>query len=124
MCDEAPLHSGDHSLRELELRRRFIAGDHDLFALIEQRFKGVAKFLFKVESILQELNIIDEEQIEIAIVALHLIDRFIAQVIDNFIDECFGCDRMDAQFLMVFADIMADAVEQVGFSQPYAAMNE
>ena len=124
MGDEAPFHPSDHPLEELELAGGLIASNQDLFALIVQRLKGVAELFFKVESVLQKLDIVDEEDVEVAVKSFHLVDRFIAEMIDDVVDERFGGNRLNAHLLMVFADVMADAVEEMCFPQADAAVDE
>ncbi len=65
-----------------------------LFWLISA-FKGVAKFLFEIEAVLQELDIVDEENVEGAVKSFHPVDRFVSQMIDDVVDERFGCDALD-----------------------------
>ena len=64
MSDEAPFHTTDESFGELELGGRFIGGDDDLFVLVDQTFKGIAELIFKIESILEELDIVNEQEIK------------------------------------------------------------
>ena len=40
MGNEAPLHAGDEALGEFELGRRLVAGDDDLFVLVDEALKG------------------------------------------------------------------------------------
>ena len=81
--------------------RWLIAGDDDLLILVDESFKGVAELFFKIEAILQELDIVDEEDVDIgAIEALHPVDGFVAQIIDEFIDKRFRRDALHAQFLV------------------------
>lgn len=45
-------------------------------------------------------------------------------MVDDIVDEALGRDGHDAQFLVVFANIVADAVEQVSFAEADSAMDE
>lgn len=72
--DKAPFEAGDHPFRKLELSRRFIACDYDLLILVEKRFKCIAKLLFEIESILEELDIVHEENVEGAVIPFHFVD--------------------------------------------------
>ncbi len=116
MCDKAPFHPRDHALGEFELPGGFVACDDDLFALVDQAFKCVAEFFFEIQSALQELDIVDEQDIERAIKSLHPIHRLVAQIVDEVVDEPFCRDAMDAQFFVMLADIVSDRMQQMCFS--------
>ena len=51
--------------------RWFVACDDDLLILIDERLERIAEFLFEIEPALQELDIIDEQDIERPVEALH-----------------------------------------------------
>jgi hypothetical protein len=41
----------------------------------------------------------------------HLVHRLVAQVVDQLVDKLFGADALDAQFFVMFFDVMANGME-------------
>ena len=95
MGDKAPLHPGDHPLGEFELRRRLVARDDNLFVLLNEALKRIAKLFFEVEPGLEKLNIIDQKNIQRAVKPFHFIHRFFLEIVNDIVDESFGGDAMD-----------------------------
>ena len=50
-----------------DLRSRAIAREHDLFMSVEERIEGVEKFFLRTLLAAEELNVVDQEQIGLAI---------------------------------------------------------
>ena len=92
--------------------------------MVEESLKCVGELFFKVEAVLEELNIVHEEDVERAVELFHLVDRFAPQRIDDIVDEGLCGDDLHSLFFVVLLNIVANAVEEVRLSQSYTAMGE
>jgi hypothetical protein len=74
---------------------------------------------------LEELNIVDEKNINRGTVeSFEFIDRLVPQTVDDFVDERFGGDALNAKMFVVLSDVVANAMEQVGLSKTDPAVQE
>src|SRR5437867_3942223 len=92
---------------------------------IEQRVEGMEKFLLGALLAAEKLDVINQEQISLAVTFPELHEIAVLNGVDEFIDEQLaGKVNHFRVFLPPAADMLADRLHQMGFAQPDAAINE
>ena len=68
VADQAPLEPGPQPLLEPgQLLRRQVGGDDDLLVRVVQRVEGVEELLLRLHLAGQELDVVDEEHVDVAV---------------------------------------------------------
>ena len=66
--DEAPLEAAAHAVLEAgEVLRRHVARDHDLLVVVVQGVEGVEERLLRLRLALQELDVVDQQDVDVAV---------------------------------------------------------
>ena len=69
--DQAPLEARPHPVFEAgEVLRRDVAGDDDLLVVVVQRIEGVEERLLRAVLALQELDVVDQQDVDLAVARL------------------------------------------------------
>jgi len=115
----APLEAGDQALLESgNLARGPITAEHDLFSGLVQRVEGVEELLLDPFLPGQELDVVHQKGIHLAIPTAELGQVVVLEGVDELVGEAFaaGVDDLVAAFLL--EDLVADGVEEVGLAEP------
>ena len=122
---EPPLEARAEPLLErCDLPRRAIGGDDDLRAALVQRVERVEELLLDPLLAFEELDVVDEEHVEVAVPALEALDSLVPQRVDEVVHERLARHVAHRQPARVLADVVADRLEQVSLPEPGAAVDE
>ena len=108
----------------LDLARRAVGGNHDLFVLINQGVEGVEEFFLRRILAGDELHIIHHQHVDRAEQFLEIHDLLVAQGLHEAIHELLGGQIQHAQMRLARLKFMRNRVHQVGFAQTDAAVKE
>ncbi len=101
-----------------------IAGHDDLFAGFVEGIEGMEELFMDAFFAGEELNVVDEQDIGLAVSATEFGELVILDGVDVVVGEAFGGDVGDAGSFSLADDLEADGVEQVGFTEADAAIDE
>ncbi len=80
VCDQTPLEPGpEPGLERGDIARRPVGGDHDLPAGLVERVEGVEELLLDPLLALEELDVVDQEDVVVAVPVLEALDPLVAQ---------------------------------------------
>ena len=69
--EQAPLEAGAHPVFQRgQLPRRAVRADHDLLVRVVQRVEGVEELLLRALAVLQELDVVDQQDVDVAVAPL------------------------------------------------------
>jgi hypothetical protein len=123
--DEAPLEAVAQSvLQRLQPLRRAVGGQDDLLVGVVEGVEGVEELLLGLGLPLQELDVVDEEHVDVAVAALEAVLPVVADRVDELVGELLARDVAHLGSVVERADVVADGVEQVGLAQPGVAVDE
>ena len=123
--EQAPLEPAAHPLLEpAEQLGRQVAGDDDLLVGVVQRVEGVEELLLRLHLALQELDVVDEQDVDVAVAALEVRRLVVADAVDEVVGELLGVHVAHPHVRVEVARVVADRVEQVGLAQPGLAVDE
>ena len=105
-----------------DLTRRPVRAKDDLFLRAVQSIKGMEKFFLRAFFLGNKLNIIDEQNINIAVFISKFLVFIAADGIDQFIGESFTGDLEHFCFRIFIQDIMGNRMHQMGFAQTYISI--
>ena len=93
---EAPAEAGDEAILDSgHLLREAVAGDHDLLVRLEERVERVEELLLRARLADEELHVVDEEEVERAVVALERVEALVLVGAHDVGDELLGVDVAD-----------------------------
>src|SRR5690349_1194272 len=96
VCDQPPLESRAQTLLDLgNVLRRRVARHDDLFARLVERVEGVEELLLRPLLAGDELDVVDQEQIDVAIARAELRRAVVANCVDELVREALGRDVDD-----------------------------
>src|SRR5207244_4157503 len=122
---ESPAESRDEPLLDSgHLLGKAIARDRHLLVRLEKRIEGVEELLLGAGLADEELDVVDEEQIERAVIALERIEALVLVSADYVGNELLGMDIPDLGFRVALEDIGPDRLQQVRLSQSGPAIYE
>ena len=75
-------------------------------------------------SLLEELNVVDQQDVDFAVSALKRRVRLVADGIDELVEERLAGDVADVVVLIVVVDVVPDGVEQVGLAEADRSVDE
>src|SRR5690606_5352196 len=111
--DEAPLEPGPQAVLEaVELLRRDVRGDDDLLVRVVQGVERVEVLLHRLFLALQELDVVDEEDVDLAVAALERASTTFTDRVDEVVRELFGVDVPHAHAGVEALRVVTDRVEQ------------
>ena len=101
-----------------------VGGDHDLAAFAVEVVERVEELLLELLGALEELDVVDQEHVEVAVAPLEPRHGLGADRVDELVHERLGGHVTDPLVAEDRAHVVADGVEQVGFSQPGGPVDE
>ena len=123
--DQAPLEPGAQPVLEGgQLLGRPVRGDDDLLVRVVQRVEGVEELLLDAFLALDELDVVDEQHVDVAVAALERRLAVVAQRVDEVVGEFLGGDVLDAHAGEQPLGVVACGVQQVGLAEPGLAPDE
>ena len=123
--DEAPLEPGAEAVLEAGDRlRRAVGRDDDLATLAVELVERVEELLLELLGALEELDVVDEQHVEVAVAPLEAGHRLGADGVDELVHERLGGHVADPLVAEHGADVVADGVEEVGLAQAGRAVDE
>ena len=123
--EQAPLEPGAHALLEAgQLLGRQVGGDDDLLVGVVQRVEGVEELLLRLHLALQELDVVDQQDVDVAVAALEVGRLVVADAVDEVVGELLGVHVAHPDVGVEVARVVADRVQQVGLAQPGLAVDE
>ena len=101
-----------------------VASQHDLFAGLVQGVEGMEELLLDAFLAREELDVINQEHIGLAVALPEPDELIVLNGIDEFIGEFFRRKVGDARSFLMRDNVLPDGVKQVRFAQPGAAVKE
>ena len=101
-----------------------IRADHELLACLVETVERVEELLEDLFLALEELHIVEEEDVDLAVSVLELIHPFAADPVDELVEELLGGNIPNAGSVVDLHPVMTDRVEQVGLAQPGVGIDE
>ena len=123
--DHAPLEATHEARLEAgDLRRRPVAGEDDLPAGLVQGVEGVEELLLGRLLPLQELHVVDEQEVGLAIAPAELLRRALLDGADHLVGELLGADEGDADLRLALQHRVGDGLHQVRLAESRVAVDE
>ena len=123
--EQAPLEAGAHAVFQGgQLARRAVRADHDLLVGVVQRVEGVEELFLGALAVLQELDVVDQQDVDVAVAPLEGLRLVVAQAVDEVVGEFLGRDVTDRAGVPEGGRVVADRVQQVRLAEPGAAVDE
>ena len=121
--------AGLEALAQPVLERRHVArepvrGQHDLRPGRVQRVEGVEELLLRLRLALEELDVVDEQDADVAVGALEGVDAVVVQGADEVVRERLDGRVAHGQPVAVGRDVVGDRVQQVRLAEPGRAADE
>ena len=104
--------------------RRPVGGDHDLAAAAVQVVERVEELLLELLGALEELDVVDEQHVDLAVAALEAGHVLRAHRVDELVHHRLGRDVADALAREQLAHVVADRVQKVGLAEPGGPVDE
>ena len=122
---QAPLKPGAQTLlQRFDLLRRAVRRDDDLPAIVVQRVEGVEKLLLRALLAGQELDVVDEQHIRLAVFLTELLHRRRLDGGNRLVGEHFTIHVNDVEIRVIFLDLKLDGVQKVGLAQARRPIDE
>ncbi len=123
--DEAPFEARDEALLEiLDFAGRAVAGQDDLFVPLVQGVEGMEKFLLDALLAGEELDVINEQDVRLAVFFAEAHELVVLNAVDVFVGEFFRRNIRHARALPAARDVLPDGVKQMRLAQADAAIQE
>ena len=114
--EEPRLERGDRA-------RRPVRRDHDLPPRLVEAVEGVEELLLDPLLVLEELDVVDQEDVVVAVALLEPLDALVAQRVDEVVHERLARDVARREVAGVLGHA-GDGLEEMGLPQPGAAVDE
>jgi len=122
---QTPFEAGDEALLEIgDFRRRAVAGEDDLLVPIEECVEGVEEFLLGTFLAGEELDIVDEEEISLAIALAKFDEGIVLDGIDELVGEFLRREIHHLATGAALGDLLADGLHEMGLAETDAAIDE
>ena len=123
--DQAPLEAGAEPLLDLgDLLGGGVGGDDDLLPGLVEVVEGVEELLLRPLLARDELDVVDQEQVDGAVLGAELRGPVVADRVDQLVGEALGREVEQAERRVEPRDLVADRVEQVGLAETDPAVDE
>ena len=101
-----------------DIFREFVRRQHDLLVRVVQDVEGVEKFFLSSVFPGDKLDVIDHQHITIvAITSVELFELVVTNSVNHLVHELFGRSIDNARFRHRLQDLVADSMQQMGFSE-------
>ena len=121
----APLEAGDEALLELfNLTGRAVARENDLFVGVVKRVEGMEKLLLGAFLASKKLDVVNEEHIGLTVFLAEFHERSVLNGVDKLVGELLARQVDDFGCFSLGQNMMADGVQEVGFSKAAHAINK
>ena len=107
-----------------DLLRIGVAGDDDLLVRLDQRVEQVEELFLRAVLAAEELDVVDQQQVERAVVALEVVEGLVLVGAHDVGDVGLGVDVADLRRRVALQDVVADRLDQVRLAEPDAAVDE
>ena len=111
-------------LEGAEVAREAIGGQHELAAEVVQRVEGVEELLLGLGLGGEELDVVDEQDVGVAVAALEAVHVAALQGGEELVGERLDRRVADAEAAAVGEDVVADRVQQVGLADAGRPVDE
>ena len=101
-----------------------VGGQHDLLGALVERVEGVEELLLEALLAFHELDVVDQQDVAVAVAALEDHLAVVADGVDEVVHEGLGRDVADAHAGEVLHPVVADGVQEVGLPQAGVAVDE
>ena len=95
-----------------------VRGQHDLAVGLVEGVEGVEELLLEALLALEEVDVVHEQDVDLAVAALELGGGVVPDGVDVLVEEQLGAHVADHEGRVVLLDVVADGVQQVGLAQP------
>ena len=113
----------DAILEALDLLGESIAGNDHLRVSLVERVESMKKLFLRAALVGEKLDIVDQQRIEAAIRILEVVHAAVLQGFDHVRDEALAIDIEDIGVRIVFANLVADRMHEVGFPETHPAVD-
>ena len=122
---QAPLKPGAQTLLQgFDLLRGAVRRDDDLAAIVVQRVEGVEKLLLRALLAGQELDVVDQKHVRLAVALAELLHRCSLDGGDRLVREFFTIHVDNVEIRVVLLDLNFDGVQQVRLAQTRRPVDE
>ena len=122
---EAGIEPADHTLFQgIQLCRRPVAGDDDLFVGLFQGIEGVEELFLGGFFVPQELDVVDEQHVDAAVFFPEGFQPVVFHALDQLVGEGLAGNVQDLHIRMGGQDLVADGIHQMGLAQAGIAEQE
>ena len=123
--DQAAFEAGAQTVfQRVQLLRRAVGGQDDLFVGLVQRVEGVEELFLGSLFALEELDVVDHQNVQVAVAPLEGLLPVVAHGIDVVVGEFLGGDVFDAQPRLQHTGVVPGGVQEVRFAQARSAPDE
>ena len=123
--DQTPLEARAQPLLEVgDVARHLVAGEHDLLVRLVDRVEGVEELLLSLLLAGDELDVVDQQQLHVAVAVAERRHAVIADGLDQFVDEGLGGEVHDPRPGVALEETVADRVQQMGLAEADAAVEK
>src|ERR1700738_243118 len=91
---------------------------------VKQRVEGVEKFFLRTFLPAQELNVVDQKQVGLAVTLSEFDQIIVLDRVDEFINEQLAREIDHLGIFLFGHHVLANRLHQVRLSESYAAVNE
>ena len=119
-----PKRETSRALDALDLLRVLVARDDDLLVGLDHRVEQVEEFLLGAALAAEELDVVDQQDVERAVVPLELLEALVLVGADDVGDVGLRVGVADLGGRVLRQDVVADRLDQVRLAQPHAAVDE
>jgi hypothetical protein len=109
---------------EADLVGRPIGRQHDLAVGLVQVVEGVEELLQRLLLALEELHVVDEQHVDVAVAALEGVAGAGLHRVDELVEERLGRDVADPVGGIVVVHVAGDGLQQVGLAEAGVAVDE
>ena len=122
---QAPLKPGAQTLlQRFDLLRGAVRRDDDLAAIVVQRVEGVEKLLLRALLAGQELDVVDQKHVRLAVALAELLHRCRLDGGDRLVREFFTIHVDNVEIRVVLLDLNFDGVQQMRLAQTRRPVDE
>ncbi len=122
---EAPAEARDQAILDpRHLAREAVARDGDLLVRLEERVERIEELFLGTRLADEELHVVDEEEVERAVVALERVEALVLVGTHHVGHELLGVDVAHLGFRVALQHLGADRLQQVRLAQARAAIDE